>query len=35
MNRRAPERQPQPAVFWLLLAFNIVMYLLVIPLQVL
>jgi hypothetical protein len=35
VNRRAPERQPQPAVFWLLLAFNIVMYALVIPMGLL
>lgn len=35
MNRRAPERPRQPGIFWLLLAFNIVMYLIVIPLCVL
>lgn len=33
MNRRAPERQP--ALFWLLLAFNVIMYVLVIPMSML
>lgn len=31
--RRAPERPRQPAVFWWLLAFNVIMYTLVIPLR--
>lgn len=35
MNRRAPERPRQPAVFWLLLAFNTIMYALVIPMRAL
>lgn len=33
--QRTPPRPKQPAVFWWLLAFNVIMYTLVIPLRML
>lgn len=32
-TRRSPERTKQPAIFWILLAFNVLMYVVVIPLR--